>query len=244
MRRLASGQASGESLDRHRDPFPVAGGACRVQPRAHAGHHDSSRATTMSRHRAAARTDWWWWRTPCRKVATRTQKAQHACEKGRLGTSLRGSRHRSPRHPGRGMAGDRDRARHLGVVRPNRSSKSAKAAPSSAISGPAWIGGDDHGLGAAALLRRREPGRYGPGRPDRGDRVDRRRRSGGTCIVRVVHSWFASTDDWDDQFEGTRMAGPLSSASSDCTSPLPRPARRVFQVMGVARVSAPRRGKR
>jgi len=27
-------------------------------------------------------------------------------------------------------------------------------------------------------------------------------RSGGTCIVRVVHSWFASTDDWDQQFEG------------------------------------------
>lgn len=29
-------------------------------------------------------------------------------------------------------------------------------------------------------------------------------RSGGTCVVRVVHSWFASTDDWDDQYEGTR----------------------------------------
>ncbi len=27
-------------------------------------------------------------------------------------------------------------------------------------------------------------------------------RSGGTCIVRVVHRWFASTDNWDDQFEG------------------------------------------
>jgi uncharacterized protein YndB with AHSA1/START domain len=27
-------------------------------------------------------------------------------------------------------------------------------------------------------------------------------RAGGTCTVRVVHSWFASTDDWDDQFEG------------------------------------------
>ena len=27
-------------------------------------------------------------------------------------------------------------------------------------------------------------------------------RSGGTCIVRVVHSWFASSDDWDNQFEG------------------------------------------
>ena len=27
-------------------------------------------------------------------------------------------------------------------------------------------------------------------------------KSGGTCVVRVVHSWFASTDDWDGQFEG------------------------------------------
>jgi len=27
-------------------------------------------------------------------------------------------------------------------------------------------------------------------------------QSGGTCVVRVVHSWFASTDDWDGQFEG------------------------------------------
>lgn len=27
-------------------------------------------------------------------------------------------------------------------------------------------------------------------------------RAGGTCIVRVVHSWFASNDEWDQQFEG------------------------------------------
>jgi uncharacterized protein YndB with AHSA1/START domain len=27
-------------------------------------------------------------------------------------------------------------------------------------------------------------------------------RAGGTCVVRVVHRWFASSDDWDDQFEG------------------------------------------
>ncbi len=28
-------------------------------------------------------------------------------------------------------------------------------------------------------------------------------RGGGTCTVRVVHSWFAESDDWDKQFEGT-----------------------------------------
>jgi len=27
-------------------------------------------------------------------------------------------------------------------------------------------------------------------------------RAGGTCVVRVVHAWFASTDDWDHQMEG------------------------------------------
>ncbi len=27
-------------------------------------------------------------------------------------------------------------------------------------------------------------------------------RSGGTCSVRVVHSWFTDSDDWDNQFEG------------------------------------------
>lgn len=27
-------------------------------------------------------------------------------------------------------------------------------------------------------------------------------KEGGTCTVRVVHSWFADSDDWDSQFEG------------------------------------------
>jgi uncharacterized protein YndB with AHSA1/START domain len=29
-------------------------------------------------------------------------------------------------------------------------------------------------------------------------------RGGGICIVRIVHSLFASTDDWDNQLEGTK----------------------------------------
>ena len=33
-------------------------------------------------------------------------------------------------------------------------------------------------------------------------------RAGGTCIVRVVHSLFASTDDWDDQIESTEHGWP------------------------------------
>jgi uncharacterized protein YndB with AHSA1/START domain len=33
-------------------------------------------------------------------------------------------------------------------------------------------------------------------------------RKGGTCLVRVVHSLFASTDDWDGQLEGTENGWP------------------------------------
>jgi len=33
-------------------------------------------------------------------------------------------------------------------------------------------------------------------------------RAGGVCLVRVVHSLFASTDDWDNQLEGTESGWP------------------------------------
>ena len=33
-------------------------------------------------------------------------------------------------------------------------------------------------------------------------------RAGGVCLVRVVHSLFASTDDWDGQLEGTEHGWP------------------------------------
>ncbi len=33
-------------------------------------------------------------------------------------------------------------------------------------------------------------------------------RAGGTCLVRVVHSLFASTDEWDNQLEGTETGWP------------------------------------
>ncbi len=33
-------------------------------------------------------------------------------------------------------------------------------------------------------------------------------KAGGTCVVRVVHSLFASTDDWDGQLEGTESGWP------------------------------------
>ncbi len=43
----------------------------------------------------------------------------------------------------------------------------------------------------------------GPGSPTVATEWTVEARAGGTCVVRVVHRWFASTDDWDDQFEGT-----------------------------------------
>ncbi|KYF73005.1 SRPBCC family protein [Sorangium cellulosum] len=46
------------------------------------------------------------------------------------------------------------------------------------------------------------PEDMGPGTPSVATEWIVEAQSGGTCVVRVVHSWFASTDDWDKQFEG------------------------------------------
>jgi uncharacterized protein YndB with AHSA1/START domain len=43
----------------------------------------------------------------------------------------------------------------------------------------------------------------GPGSPAMATEWTVEARAGGTCLVRVVHRWFAETDDWDGQFEGT-----------------------------------------
>lgn len=48
----------------------------------------------------------------------------------------------------------------------------------------------------------------GPGSPTVADEWTVEAKSGGTCRVRVVHSWFASTDDWDNQFEGVEKGWP------------------------------------
>ncbi len=49
---------------------------------------------------------------------------------------------------------------------------------------------------------------YAPGAPPLATEWTVEARSGGTCIVRVVHSLFASTDDWDGQLEGTEAGWP------------------------------------
>jgi uncharacterized protein YndB with AHSA1/START domain len=52
------------------------------------------------------------------------------------------------------------------------------------------------------------PGAMGPGSPAVADEWTVEARSGGTCIVRVVHRWFSDTDDWDHQFEGIEHGWP------------------------------------
>lgn len=48
----------------------------------------------------------------------------------------------------------------------------------------------------------------GPGSPAMATEWTVEAKAGGTCRVRVVHSWFASTDDWDKQFESVEKGWP------------------------------------
>lgn len=49
---------------------------------------------------------------------------------------------------------------------------------------------------------------WGPGAPPMATEWVVEARAGGTCVVRVVHSLFAGTDDWDAQLEGTEHGWP------------------------------------
>lgn len=49
---------------------------------------------------------------------------------------------------------------------------------------------------------------WAPGSPSIADEWTVEAREGGTCVVRVVHSLFAETDDWDNQLEGTESGWP------------------------------------
>jgi len=56
-------------------------------------------------------------------------------------------------------------------------------------------------------LSAESPG-WAPGMPQMATEWTIEAREGGTCLVRVVHSLFASTDDWDNQLEGTETGWP------------------------------------
>jgi uncharacterized protein YndB with AHSA1/START domain len=47
-----------------------------------------------------------------------------------------------------------------------------------------------------------------PGSPMVADEWTVEARGGGMCVVRIVHSLFAETDDWDNQLEGTESGWP------------------------------------
>ena len=47
-----------------------------------------------------------------------------------------------------------------------------------------------------------------PGAPPMATEWTVEAKAGGTCRVRVVHSWFANTDDWDKQFESVEKGWP------------------------------------
>lgn len=48
----------------------------------------------------------------------------------------------------------------------------------------------------------------GPGAPPMATEWTVEAKAGGTCRVRVVHSWFADTDDWDKQYEDVETGWP------------------------------------
>ncbi|MCW5766832.1 MAG: SRPBCC domain-containing protein [Phycisphaeraceae bacterium] len=72
------------------------------------------------------------------------------------------------------------------------------------------------GMDSAATITVWEPGKRFvaegdlgmPGSPKVATEWTVEARSGGTCIVRVVHSLFASTDDWDNQLDGLEQGWP------------------------------------
>ena len=51
-------------------------------------------------------------------------------------------------------------------------------------------------------------GSWGPNAPTVATEWIVEARDGGTCIVRVVHSLFAETDDWDNQLKGVESGWP------------------------------------
>src|SRR5262249_22137309 len=54
----------------------------------------------------------------------------------------------------------------------------------------------------------REGDGWAPGSPPIGTEFSVEARAGGVCVVRVVQSLFASTDDWDKQLDGAESGWP------------------------------------
>jgi uncharacterized protein YndB with AHSA1/START domain len=72
------------------------------------------------------------------------------------------------------------------------------------------------GMDSAADITAYEPphrfaaeDKWGPNSPVIATEWTVEARSGGTCLVRVVHSLFAESDDWNNQIEGTESGWPV-----------------------------------
>src|SRR6266513_2097876 len=65
-----------------------------------------------------------------------------------------------------------------------------------------------------------------PGSPPMAREWSIEARGGGICIVRVVHSLFASTDDWDNQLESAASGWWFLEHPADLSHALPRPTLR------------------
>lgn len=84
-----------------------------------------------------------------------------------------------------------------------------------------WVGGSvtanfGPGMESLATITAWDPPRrfaadsndMGPGSPTIATEWTVEAKSGGTCVVRVVHAWFAETDDWDGQFGAFESGWP------------------------------------
>src|SRR5262245_19682034 len=111
---------------------------------------------------------WWSYLTLCRKHLT--ERTGHARKEGAVWASQRRGPGRGPRHTGRGVAGDRDRSRHLVMVCADDVGRESRRQYQVEL----WPGNgfrrQDHRLGAGQAFRGRITGRTRHG----GHRVDRR----------------------------------------------------------------------
>ncbi len=164
------------------------------------------RSTTMNPPPADARIAWWSWRTLCRRNPI--PRSHHEREERSLRTPFSPGRSRGPRHAGGSLAGHRHRAGDFVLVRADRVRGARREAGCGDVElrpghGVAFR---RDGLGSAAEVCRQGEG-WG-GSPPIADEWSVEARGGGICVVRVVHSLFASTDDWDNQLEGTESGWP------------------------------------
>lgn len=90
-----------------------------------------------------------------------------------------------------------------------------KAAIEEHVGGAVHLDSGPYGRSEAEVTLWEPPVRFGyveyewaEGAPPIATEITVTARSGGRCVVRLVHSLFASTEDWDDQLEGFENGWP------------------------------------